>query len=554
MGSLSKFPNGFNSGVAIRGVTVLNSHGGDVYWVDSGGLQNGDGTFTRPYLTIDTAINNCTANNGDLIIVKPGHAETLATASAITADIAGVAIIGLGSGADRPTLTFSGTAATMVISAASVTVQNIITKPSIDSVVSPIVVSGADCWLDIEHQDASAAIEAVAAILTTAGADRLHVDLKYRGFIAGNACVNAVRLVGVDTGEINVDFYGVASTAIVEFHTTACHNITVTGNFYNSGTTNLSKNVVDTVTGSTWSVQGYDSAAAQEFSGGSGAAIAGDDIGALTAAVAVIDGFHDVPTADVATNSQMRDVIGNKTDAGVQAIAADKSLVGYIKGLLDILAGTAGIASFPAGAAAANAVSMAEVLRYTQENVINGTGTALPTNQSLYDVLAGANGIATFPAAAAAANGVSMAEVSRYISENQLGTLVSKAYADLTGYDDAAAFTVTGDVMVKIVGVVGATAITSTSGTTTLSVGTTELATGVLPAATIDNTQFAATDVWVDASPANDVEIMASDAWVIVGGGADINLVRSVDDITAGALTLYCWWKPLSAGATVVAA
>jgi hypothetical protein len=336
MGSLSKFPNGFNSGLAVRGVTVLNSHSGDVYWVDSGGLQNGDGTFTRPFLTIDTAINHCTANNGDVIIVKAGHAETLATASAITADVAGVSIIGLGSGADRPTLTFSDTAATVVVSAASVTIQNIITKPSIDSVVSPIVVSGADCWLDIEHQDASAAIEAVAAILTTAGADRLHVDLKYRGFIAGNACVNAVRLVGVDTGDINVDFYGVASTAIVEFHTTACHNITVSGNHYNSGTTDLSKNVVDTVGGSTWSVSAYDSAAGQSYSGGSAVAVAGDDVGAVAAAVAVIDGFHDVPTADVVTNAQMRDVIGNKEDAAVTTVGTTKSVTAYAKGLLNL--------------------------------------------------------------------------------------------------------------------------------------------------------------------------------------------------------------------------
>jgi len=49
-----------------------------------------------------------------------------------------------------------------------------------------------------------------------------------------------------------------------------------------------------------------------------------------------------------------------------------------------------------------------------------------------------------------------------------------KSYSDLTGYDTAAAFTVTGDVAVKVVGVVGSTAITSTSGTTTISIGTTE--------------------------------------------------------------------------------
>lgn len=131
--------------------------------------------------------------------------------------------------------------------------------------------------------------------------------------------------------------------------------------------------------------------------------------------------------------------------------------------------------------------------------------------------------------------------------------LVSKAYTDLTGYDTAVAFTVTGDVACRVWGVVGATAITSTSGTTTLSVGTTENAAGIIAATAIDNSDFAATDVWVDNDPTTDCETFAS-AWTIVGGGADISLTRSVDDITAGTLTLYCLWIPLSEGASIVAA
>lgn len=130
---------------------------------------------------------------------------------------------------------------------------------------------------------------------------------------------------------------------------------------------------------------------------------------------------------------------------------------------------------------------------------------------------------------------------------------VRKAYAALAGYDTAVAFTVTGDVKVRVYGVVGATAITSTSGTTTLSVGTTEAPACIIAASTVDNAQFAATDVWVDATPTVDGETIA-DYWTIIGGGADISLTRSADDLTAGTLTLYCEWIPLSSGATVVAA
>ena len=133
------------------------------------------------------------------------------------------------------------------------------------------------------------------------------------------------------------------------------------------------------------------------------------------------------------------------------------------------------------------------------------------------------------------------------------GQIVSKTYADLAGYDTADAFTVTGDVMVRVIGVVGVTGITSTAGTSTLSVGTTESAAGIIAASTMDNAQFAATDVWTDSSPANDVDTLAS-AWFVIGGSANIVLTRNVDDITAGTLTLYCEWKPLSTGATLVSA
>lgn len=136
----------------------------------------------------------------------------------------------------------------------------------------------------------------------------------------------------------------------------------------------------------------------------------------------------------------------------------------------------------------------------------------------------------------------------------QVPRLASKAYADLTGYDTAAAFTVTGDVMVQVFGVVGATAIASTSGTTTLSVGTTEAATAIIGASTVNGSQFAATDVWVDTSPANDVEALPAAPWFIIGGGADILLTRSVDDLTQGVLTLYCLWIPLSTDGNVVGA
>jgi hypothetical protein len=68
---ISNFPNGFAAGVAIQNMPVLNNYGGNVYWVDSGAGSNGNpGTFSQPFSTMDYTVGRCTANNGDMVMVK----------------------------------------------------------------------------------------------------------------------------------------------------------------------------------------------------------------------------------------------------------------------------------------------------------------------------------------------------------------------------------------------------------------------------------------------------------------------------------------------------
>jgi hypothetical protein len=271
-------------------VIDVNKHPGNVWFVDSGhtSASNSDGYGQNPdapFATIDYAIGKCTANNGDVIYVMPGHAETLATATAMAIDVAGASVIGLGAGNDRPKITI-GTlaAATIAASAASIAFKNIIVIGALDGLDSAITVTGDDCDIDIEYRDTSAAVESNIAILATS-VDRGKFKVNYIGFIAGNAVTNAVVLDGCTSCDVDIAFYGIASTSIVEFLNNACHNINIKGYFYNSGTSDLSKNVVDTATGSTWHVTGFDGAAGCGFSGGSGAAIAGDDVSALIPAV-----------------------------------------------------------------------------------------------------------------------------------------------------------------------------------------------------------------------------------------------------------------------------
>lgn len=139
-------------GYALRGSTyaddllasILGTTGNLIY-VDSGsGSASWDGkSADRACATIDQAINNATASQGDKIIVLPGHAETVSTAGGITADVVGIDIIGLGRGNDRPTVTLSATASTVICSAANVGFRNIVFVGTVDALVVGIPVTAA---------------------------------------------------------------------------------------------------------------------------------------------------------------------------------------------------------------------------------------------------------------------------------------------------------------------------------------------------------------------------------------------------------------------------
>lgn len=85
--------------------------------------------------TIDAAIGLCTANSGDTIYVLPGHTEAV-TVSSIAFDIAGVTIIGLGSGSLKPTLTFGATDSRINVTAANGKFKNLRLTAGIGDVVT----------------------------------------------------------------------------------------------------------------------------------------------------------------------------------------------------------------------------------------------------------------------------------------------------------------------------------------------------------------------------------------------------------------------------------
>ena len=130
---------------------------GNRFFVDSGASNAADGSRgqdpKKPLATIDGGINRCTANNGDQIIVMPGHTESLTTAGQVSMDVAGVSVFGLGQGHTRPRLTYDGTAGLVAFTASNCRWSNIVHECSIAATVAAIYVSGPASATATEHTE-----------------------------------------------------------------------------------------------------------------------------------------------------------------------------------------------------------------------------------------------------------------------------------------------------------------------------------------------------------------------------------------------------------------
>jgi len=218
-------------GIRLNGWLPIFPTTGSVFFVQSANAnaKNDPGNGTRPdtpFASIDYAVGQCTANKGDVIVVGPGHAETVSAAAGLAFDVAGITVLGMGSGTSRPTISIgTATSATVTISAANVTLRNLLFVTTLDAVVTAVAISASDAKLfDIETRDTSAT-QCIDFISTTAAADRLHIcDWVHRGDAAAGADT-AITIVGGDGLVIeNFDLYGNFAVAAIENVTTACTN------------------------------------------------------------------------------------------------------------------------------------------------------------------------------------------------------------------------------------------------------------------------------------------------------------------------------------------
>ena len=291
-----------------QNIVDFAKHPYDVYFIDSSNSNASDAAGYGnspdiPLASIDYLFSLATAGKKVVGYVLPGHTETYSTTGTkMTADKAGVHIIGLGKGSNRPTITFSHVDATWVISAANITIENILFVAGIDSVVTYGTISGNDfTMINCEWRDTTD-IEVISD-WTITGDRAKFINCYKNGYTGGDANARVLSLNGTDGVFIhNCRFITNVTVAVINFVTTLSTNVIINGCTFLTGVTDYSDNVVDTIGSSTWLVtKGYDIGAGAKFSGGSGGALAGDDVGAVAAAVAVIDGIVDNILIDTGT-------------------------------------------------------------------------------------------------------------------------------------------------------------------------------------------------------------------------------------------------------------
>lgn len=192
----------------IRDASIFT---GNIFFVDTGtavgGTTSGFGHHPDQAVTdIDSAHDLCTATQGDTIFALPGHTDTISAAAGISFDVAGITLIGQGHGAARPTVTFSATGSTWVISGASAVIENIIVTCT--AATTKLFDSSA-AWTRLHKVDyVEGSAIPLQFILTTSGSDDLEITgCRHNAKTAGASAQLWIRLIGNDSPNISDNIF-----------------------------------------------------------------------------------------------------------------------------------------------------------------------------------------------------------------------------------------------------------------------------------------------------------------------------------------------------------
>ena len=221
-------------------LALLGQSTGGVFYVDSSASGTSGVDWANAVNDLEEAMALCTSDAGDIIIIAPGHAETIGGAKAIDIDIAGLTIIGLGNGENRPTFTFDTATDTIAIGNDDVSIFNCAFLSSVTDVAVGIVVEAGMENFVIDscrfYVDSTGTDEFTDAIQTAAGCDNGRITNNRFEMGAGGADA-AIENVGSDYLEISGNIIsGDYATACIEDKTTASIWVIIQDNTLFNGT------------------------------------------------------------------------------------------------------------------------------------------------------------------------------------------------------------------------------------------------------------------------------------------------------------------------------
>lgn len=212
-------------------------------YVRSTGVQSGDdkNVTSRLFLTLNAGLAECRPGMGDVVMVLPGHTESIATADAMSNLVAGTKIVGIGRGSIMPKLTWTAAAATFLLDQANCSIEGMRLNTSPDSgtvtVAAPITVSATGCAItNCEFRTSVSATSLSTIPLTTTAAAS---DFEFSGNLmlgaTAGACTTGIRFVGADRLRFTNNFVSVATSGVavgaVQFLTTASTDIQMLYNY-----------------------------------------------------------------------------------------------------------------------------------------------------------------------------------------------------------------------------------------------------------------------------------------------------------------------------------
>ena len=157
--------DGLGSQAAADEIDAALVYGGTVYYVSSvTGSDQANGTsWQTPFATFAYALTQVTASQGDIIVLMPGHAETT---TAVAWNVAGIRVVGVGFGRNRPTITATTAASDLIdVTAANGQLWNVRLVGAASGVTA--LLDGSSAATDFELHDCELVSAATPANLIT---------------------------------------------------------------------------------------------------------------------------------------------------------------------------------------------------------------------------------------------------------------------------------------------------------------------------------------------------------------------------------------------------